>query len=653
MSDIIRLLPDAVANQIAAGEVIQRPASVVKELVENSIDAGATLIQVIIKDYGRTLIQIIDNGKGMSTTDARMAFERHATSKIQSANDLFDLHTLGFRGEALASIAAIAQIELRTRRAEDELGTMLQVSASQIEKQEPVAAPVGTNFAVKNIFFNVPARRKFLKTNQAELSHILHEVERIALVHPEVSFLLRNNDTEMLNLPISGIRQRIINIFGRGFNQQLLSVEVDTSVVKVSGFVGKPEAARKKNALHYFFVNGRYMRHPYFTRAVLQCYDALLADGEAPNFFLYLEVDPANIDVNIHPTKTEIKFEDEVVIYQILLAAIKEALGKFSAVPSIDFDQEGALDIPAFHSSQQMDMPKVNFDQSYDPFAAKPIPSSPFAPSSSSSGGGPAYRSKLDQAPKNWEQLYSETKPDVIESGISANSDFLQGAPEVEPPLVDRSLYQSALSAGQPVESKLFVAATAPIISESDPLLQSGGRYIVATVRSGLMLIDQHCAHLQVLFEEFQERIVEHKGSSQGVLFPEIVQFAPSDAAFITEILEELYLLGFDLADLGGGSFSINGVPAEAEGRNVIEMLNEMLHSAREIYSGAAQEEINRTLALSFAESAAIPYGKQLSQAEMQSLVSRLFACSLHNYTVDGRTILVNLPNDELEKRFK
>jgi DNA mismatch repair protein MutL len=342
MNDIIQLLPDSVANQIAAGEVIQRPASVVKELMENAIDAGATSIQVILKDAGRTLIQVIDNGKGMSMTDARLSFERHATSKIRKAEDLFSLHTMGFRGEALASIAAISQVELRTRREDDEVGTLICISGSAVERQESVSCPVGANFQIKNIFYNVPARRKFLKSNQTELSNIIAEFERVALVNPQVSFSLFNNENELLNLPSANLRQRIMNVFGKSLNQQLLSVEVDTSLISVTGYIGLPEAARKKNALQYFFVNGRYMRHPYFHKAVMQSYERLIPSGEMPNYFLYFHVDPANIDVNIHPTKTEIKFENESFIWQILSAAVKEALGKFSAVPSIDFDMTDA-----------------------------------------------------------------------------------------------------------------------------------------------------------------------------------------------------------------------------------------------------------------------------------------------------------------------
>ena len=351
MSDIIRLLPDSVANQIAAGEVIQRPASVIKELVENAIDAGAQHVDVLVVDAGKTSIQVIDDGKGMSETDARLSFERHATSKIREAADLFALHTMGFRGEALASIAAVAQVELRTRMEGEELGTMLTISGSKVEGQEAVSCPKGSSFSVKNLFFNVPARRKFLKSNQTELSNILTEFERIVLVNPEVSFTLHHNGAELFNLPALQLRQRIMGVFGKKINQELLSLDVDTTMVRVSGFVGKPETARKKGARQYFFVNGRYMRHPYFHKAIMDAYEQLVPVGEQVSYFIYFEVNPANIDVNIHPTKTEIKFENEQAIWQILAAAVKETLGKFNAVPSIDFDTEGMPDIPAFDAS--------------------------------------------------------------------------------------------------------------------------------------------------------------------------------------------------------------------------------------------------------------------------------------------------------------
>ena len=393
MSDIIHLLPDSVANQIAAGEVIQRPASVVKELVENAIDAEAGEIHVLVTDAGKTCIQVIDDGKGMSETDARLSFERHATSKIREAADLFALRTMGFRGEALASIAAVAEVELKTRPAGEELGTRLLIAGSKVESQEAVSCPKGSNFSIKNLFFNIPARRKFLKANSTELSNILAEFERIALVHPKVAFYLYSNDTELFNLPVMPLRQRIMAIFGKKMNQQLLSVDVNTTMIKISGFVAKPETSRKKGARQYFFVNGRYMRHPYFHKAVMDAYEQLIPAGEQISYFIYLEVDPANIDVNIHPTKTEIKFENEQAIWQILSAAVKESLGKFSAIPTIDFDTEDMPDIPAFEQTRPIEPPKVHYNADFNPFKT----------SSSSSYGGSGY-SRPDV---EWEGLYS------------------------------------------------------------------------------------------------------------------------------------------------------------------------------------------------------------------------------------------------------
>ena len=432
MSDIIRLLPDSVANQIAAGEVIQRPASVIKELVENAVDAGAKHIDVLVTDAGKTSIQVIDDGKGMSETDARLAFERHATSKIREAADLFALRTMGFRGEALASIAAVAQVELRTCQEGEDLGTSLCIAGSRVESQEAIACPKGSNFQVKNLFFNVPARRKFLKSNQTELSNILTEFERIALVNPEVSFTLHHNGTEMLNLPAIQLKQRIMGVFGKKINQELLSVEVDTTMIRISGFVGRPETSRKKGARQYFFVNGRYMRHPYFHKAVMDAYEQLVPTGEQVSYFLYFEVEPANIDVNIHPTKTEIKFENEQAIWQILSAAIKESLGKFNAVPSIDFDTEGMPDIPAFEHSPyaEVQMPKTSYNPEYNPFDA--------TPSSSYSR----------QETRGWDQLYEGLERRASSPSAFAypdDSDYFVEQPLGEP---EATLY------GQPDQSE-------------------------------------------------------------------------------------------------------------------------------------------------------------------------------------------------------
>ena len=616
MSDIIHLLPDTVANQIAAGEVIQRPASVIKELVENAIDAEAHEVHLLVTDAGKTSIQVIDDGKGMSETDARLSFERHATSKIRQASDLFALHTMGFRGEALASIAAVAEVELKTRLAGKELGTRLVLAGSKVELQETVTCPQGSNFLVKNLFFNVPARRKFLKANSTELSNILAEFERIALVHPEVAFYLYSNDTEVFNLPVMPLRQRIMSVFGKKMNQQLLSVEVETSLVKISGFIAKPETARKKGAHQYFFVNGRYMRHPYFHKAVMDAYEQLIPAGEQISYFIYFDVDPANIDVNIHPTKTEIKFENEQAIWQILSAAVKESLGKFSAIPSIDFDTEDMPDMPAYEQTDTAAPPKVHYNTDFNPFqASAPTHSEPSQP-------GYARRASND-----WEALYA---------GVSRASkmnepddDLLPDEEEVIPPL--------------PTEE--------PVVEKGAQHFQLKGRFILTSVKSGLMLIDQHRAHVRVLFDRYMEQIRTRNGVSQGVLFPEVVELPPSEATVLESLTDDLTAVGFDLTPLGGGSYAVNGVPAGIEGLSPVELIRNMVHTAME-KGGNVREEVQTILALTLARSAAIVYGQVLSEEEMANLVDSLFACPTPGYTPDGKTVLITVKEEDIERRF-
>ncbi len=643
MSDIIHLLPDSVANQIAAGEVIQRPASVIKELVENAIDAEAREIHVLVTDAGKTNIQVIDDGKGMSETDARLSFERHATSKIREATDLFALRTMGFRGEALASIAAVAEVELKTRPANEELGTRLFIAGSKVESQEAVSCPKGSNFSVKNLFFNIPARRKFLKANSTELSNILTEFERIALVHPEVAFYLYSNDTELFNLPVMPLRQRIMAVFGKKLNQQLLSVDVDTTMVKVSGFVAKPETARKKGAHQYFFVNGRYMRHPYFHRAVMDAYEQLIPAGEQISYFIYFEVDPANIDVNIHPTKTEIKFENEQAIWQILSAAVKESLGKFNAVPTIDFDTEDMPDIPAFEQTRPVEPPKVHYNTDFNPFKSS---------SASAYGGGRDYfRPKME-----WEELYS---------GMEKSSKMNEPLEE-EPPVEENWAIPAT-----PVEAvdegrEPYLSEAADAISEAPATLynsnvniekgaqhfQYKGRFILTSVKSGLMLIDQHRAHICVLFERYMNQIREKRGVSQGVLFPEIVQLPASEAAVLESIMDDFSAVGFELTPLGGGSYAINGIPSGIEGLNPVELVRSMIHTAIE-KGNDVKEEVHTILALTLARAAAIVYGQVLSNDEMANLVDNLFACPTPNYTPDGRTVLSTLKEEDIDKLFK
>lgn len=607
--DIIHLLPDSVANQIAAGEVIQRPASVIKELIENAIDAGASNINVALEDAGRTLIQVVDDGKGMSDTDARLAFERHATSKIRKADDLFTLHTMGFRGEALPSIAAVAQVKLTTRTMESELGTQLEIEGSKVLSQSPCACPVGANFEVRNLFFNVPARRKFLKSNQTELNNIVQELERVALVNPSVAFTLYHNNTIVTQLPSATHRVRIANIFGRKLNDQLLDVDVETSLIHIKGFVGKPEASRKKGAHQFLFVNGRYMRHPYFAKAIMEAYDQLIPIGEQVPYFLYFDVDPANIDVNIHPTKTEVKFENEQAIWQIIIAAIHEVLGRFSAVPVLEFDTEGRPDIPVFQEHLNVSAPKVEINSSFNPFKKHSTASS-------------------SHSPVNWESLYNEVSPTEMPDSVE-----LTEMPETS--------YESLYT---PVEE-----ATVEMSSEH---LQLQGQYILTPVRSGMMIVDQQRAHVRILYDKYRAQMEGQSVSTQGLLFPEIVQFSISDSLLIEEMTDELKALGFDISPLGGGSFAINGMPAGLEGIQPATLLTNVVESIKDKGNGA-DTDIHHRLALTIARSAAIVVGQALSIVEMDNLINQLFACQDPNHTPDGKLIVTILQNAEIERMFK
>lgn len=620
MSDIIQLLPDSVANQIAAGEVIQRPASVVKELVENAIDAGASNINVIIVDAGRTSIQVIDDGKGMSETDARLSFERHATSKIRKADDLFSLHTMGFRGEALASIAAVAQIDLKTRMEGEDLGTQLTISGSRFVGQEPCACPVGSNFMVENLFFNVPARRKFLKSNTTELNNIITAFERIVLVYPQISFTLHSNGTELFNLRSCSYRQRIVEVFGKRLNQDLLPIGVDTSLCRIHGFVGKPESARKKVLQQYFFVNERYMKHAYFHKAVMTAFDRLIPQGEQIPYFLYFEVPAENIDVNIHPTKTEIKFENEQAIWQILLASVKEAVGKFNDVPSIDFDTEGKPDIPVFNPNGSTSAPKISFNPQYNPFKQSSQP-------------------QRTTNTEGWESLYAglDTNTETPQTDLFGQEDTPVGN-------VDN---------GETIISSVATApdATAMIEDKSPTHYQYKGSYIMTAVKSGLMIINQHRAHVRILYEAYLRQLSEHKVHSQKVLFPEMVQFSVSDSVILEHILPEMTEMGFQLDNLGGGSYAVNGVPAGIEGLNAVTLITDMVAAA--IESGThVKEEIDHVLALSLARNAAIPQGQVLSNSEMESIVNELFACSNVNYTPSGTPIIAIMQQHDIEHLF-
>lgn len=617
MSDLIRLLPDSVANQIAAGEVIQRPASVIKELVENAVDAGAKTIHVMVVDAGRTCIQVIDDGKGMSEIDARMSFERHATSKIRQADDLFALHTMGFRGEALASIAAVAQVELQTRRQEDEIGTRLLIAGSKVTGQEPVSCPVGSNFKVENLFFNVPARRKFLKSNATELSNILVAFERIVLVYPEIHFTLHHNGTEMLNLKPGSLRQRILDVFGKQYNQELLPVDVHTAMCTVTGFVGKPEAARKKSGHDYFFVNGRYMKHPYFHKAVLSAYGRLIPEGMQVPYFLYFEVEPSDIDVNIHPTKTEIKFENEQAIWQILTAAVRDAIGKFCEVPTIDFDTQGCPDIPVYDPASQIAPPQPQYNPDYNPFNQG---------KGKHTGGTETFGSRAtSRVPDKWEALYEGAKAEYDLEGMSEEGSVFDVPETTDVP---------------PVSSDF--------LSEKSPVhYQYKGKYLMTAVKSGLMIIDQHRADIRILYDRYMEQLDKHAASTQKLLFPETVRLAPSDAVVLSKIMPDLTNVGFDLSDLGGNSFAINGVPAGIEGVDPVRLLCQMVEDVNGVRGQLST--LNAQLALSLARSAAIPYGQILSNEEMETVINELFACSNVNYTPDGKAILCILPQADIE----
>ena len=648
MSDIISLLPDSVANQIAAGEVIQRPASVVKELVENAVDAGAKTIHVIIVDAGRTSIQVIDDGKGMSETDARLSFERHATSKIRKADDLFALHTMGFRGEALASIAAVAQVELLTRMAEDEIGTRIQIAASKVVTQEPAAAPVGSSFKVDNLFYNVPARRKFLKSNATELSNILQAFERIVLVYPEIHFILHHNGAELQNLKPASLRQRIADVYGRQYSQDLLPVEVQTTLCNITGFVGKPETARKKSGHDFFFVNGRYMRHPYFHKAVVTAYDRMIPEGMQVPYFLYIDVDPAAVDVNIHPTKTEIKFENEQAIWQVLTATVRDALGRFCDVPAIDFDVQGKPDIPVFNPSRDsIAAPKVNYNPDYNPFRSH----------SESHSGSDFSSVNKKNVPSDWEQLYD----------IANASPFSS----VEGDLQFPSLFptdDSASSGNHNSQLSTLNSQFQTLNSQFDPSplhYQYKGCYIMTAVKSGLMIIDQHRADVRIRYERYLQQFENHAAATQQMLFPESVRFSPAECVILQQTLPSLTAIGFDLSDLGGNTFAINGIPAGLEGIDPVTLLQQIVADAQDdsFYDdseGLASKSsvncklstVNSKVALSLAQSVAVPYGQVLSNDEMEQLVNELFACSNVNYTPNGKPILSILPQTDIERLF-
>lgn len=626
MSDVIKLLPDSVANQIAAGEVIQRPASVIKELVENAVDAGATEIKIILKDAGRTLIQVIDNGCGMSATDARLAFERHATSKIKQAADLFSLHTMGFRGEALASIAAIAQVDLRTMRRDETIGTRIIITGSKVESQQPEACAPGSNMMVKNLFFNVPARRKFLKKDSVELSNIVHEFERLALVNTDVELTLIHNDVTLHQLMRGSLKQRIVELFGKSLDHQLIPIGTETTIVKLSGFVGLPENARRRGALQYFFVNGRNMRHPYFHKAVMQCYEQLIPTELQPNYFINFEVDPETIDVNIHPTKNEIKFENEQPIWQILVAAIKESLGKFNAVPSINFDADDAPEIPAF-TPDSTATHDIELDLSYNPF--KDSNKSTTTPSRiNNTTQWQGKQSGLNAATRDWDKLYTQFEQDT------------------QPVIPDNRLLYS-----EPQPSALNSQQTISIEETASAVMQLKNRYILSPAKSGLMIIDQHRAHVRILYDRYFSLADSGTLNSQRIIFPEVLQLTAAQNVVLDSIIDDIILLGFDLSYLGDNSWAINGIPSAIGEVNTSDMILKMIESITD--SGEElKSSLKEKIALSMANAAAIKSGQSLTQQEMETIISDLFKLPTPNYTPDGKTVVSIISIDDIVSLF-
>jgi DNA mismatch repair protein MutL len=602
MADIIKLLPDSVANQIAAGEVIQRPASVVKELMENSVDAGGKSIKVIIKDSGKTLIQIIDDGSGMSETDARLSFERHATSKITTALDLFAITTKGFRGEALASIAAVAMVELKTRRGDSDTGIRIVISGSRVEAQEPCSCPTGSSFSVKNLFFNIPARRKFLKSDNTEIRHIVTEFQKIVLAHPDISFSLYHNESEIYNLAPGNLRQRIIGVFGKQINQDLISLETITTLISIRGFIGKPENARRTYGEQFFFVNNRFMKHPYFHRAVIEAYQNILPVEAIPSYFIFMDADPASIDINIHPTKTEIKFEDERAIWQILMASVKEALGRFNIVPSLDFDNEVLIDIPVRSASSNIpEPPVIEINKEYNPFAGE---------DSQYNRSGYIERFERDNT-TNWQKLYSS---------------------------LERTSEEKDQPDGRDEPSRKF--------------FQIRNKYIVCPVKSGLMVIDQKRAHERVLYEKYLNCLINENSVSQVDMFPATMTLNPADFFILTDIEDSLQKLGFRIRHDGESTISITGRPSEVASADPVEMMEILLEDYKSTDidpSEGSREKVSAALAAA----SAIPYGKPLTNSEMEDLFDTLFACSGPNYTPAGKPVITILTTEEIDKRFK
>ena len=625
MSDIIHLLPDSVANQIAAGEVVQRPSSIVKEMVENAIDAGADDIQVVIVDGGKTCVQVIDNGTGMSETDARMAFERHATSKIAKAQDIYNLSTMGFRGEALASIAAVAQVEMKTRRSEDEVGTLLQIDGAKVVEHKPVACPKGTNIAVRNLFFNIPVRRKFLKKTQTELNNIVQDFERIVLVYPELKFLLTHNDTPVFRLAKSNLKQRIADVYGARLADTLLPVQTETSLVSVTGFVGKPEDAKRKGAKQFFFVNGRFMKHQYFHAAVERAYDNIIPQGEHPNYFIYLHVDPQNIDVNVHPTKTEIKFENEQIIWQVINAVVREAIGKFNKVPVIDFDRkEDDINIPAMPNDGSVVRMQPNRNTTFNPFNS-------------------GKREESQRPLYDWQKLYPQEKTD---GGAESHEVILQGALSRQVP-EQKSIWNMQDEAPDQEKTDWHEDR----LDDSKEMFQLNDKFIVCVENNGLRIFDQHRAHVCVLFRDYIQRIDNQGNVAQGMLFPEIIQLSKAEVVALENVEEEIKAVGFELTSLGNGTYSLNAIPPGLESTDYDTLLHNLLFTAME-NKNALRQNVQEKLALAMAQNTAVAYGQKLNLNEMRSLVGKLDDAGLPARTPDGKIVWADVDDNYIERLF-
>jgi len=636
MPDIIKLLSDKIANQIAAGEVIQRPASAIKELLENAIDAGSSKIDIVVKDAGRTLIQVIDNGCGMTETDARMSFERHATSKIRSADDLFNIRTKGFRGEALASIAAIAQVELRTKSSEADLGTCIKIEGSKVTSQEPVQCPTGTNFQIKNLFFNVPARRNFLKTNAVEIKHIIDEIERVALPHSDIHFTFTHNGNQVFDLHSGTFRQRIVAIFGKKYNERLVPIEEQTTIMNISGYIIKPEFCKRTRGEQFFFVNKRFIKSSYLNHAVKNGFNELLAKGQFPSYFLFLEVDPATIDINIHPTKTEIKFEDDKSLYAIVNSAVRNSLGKFNLAPSIDFDQETSFNVPPLPKDRPVFEPTINVNPDFNPFK-----STENTPSKSTSGSG-----SFASFPKK--SSGSNYRINISNEEIEANLDFL-ATPEFPENTIQTDIFTDTNTLEQ--NSKEENATEKETLYDASKTFQLQGKYILTQVGKSLLMIDQRRAHQQVLFERFLLSAQNQDITSQKLLFPKVIEFENSNYALILELIEDVNAMGFELTDLGGNAISISGIPTGVKEEQIEATLELFVEQCKQNSDKLKQEHLV-TVAWSMAKGAAIKRGRKLSSEEMGILLDELFACTSSNYNAKGKPIVVSMSADEIEQKF-